>query len=234
MVNSAKKGLDFSQLYQGFHLPISHTDCGSKCAPFNPLGRPFCCDPDYAVPVLYDQEWEYLQTASSQWQLYQAKSEAEKLKLTNEAPYYMVFASCRGHQACHRPTRAISCRQFPFFPYITEDGRFIGLSVEWEFEKICWLLNHLEEVNLAYREAFIQTYDLIFDAWMDDFESYATHSEQIREVFRHQRRRIPILHRNGKNYLLSPVSEKMTRVDAFPTIRLSLYTLEENLTKKDL
>ncbi len=215
--------LDFFALYAGFHIPSCDVDCGEYCAPHNPSGKPFCCDQEVAVPAVYDQEWDFLQTASKQWHLYQAKSEEEQQSLTEETPSYMLLAACQGPQHCHRPTRAISCRQFPFFPYITADWRFIGLSVEWEFEEQCWLINHLEAVTDAYRQAFIDTYDQIFDVWMDDFESYALHAQEMRAVFRSQRRRIPILHRNGNNYLLSPATERMEKMRNFPKIRSKFY-----------
>jgi hypothetical protein len=37
-------------------------------------------------------------------------------------------------------------------------------------------------------------------------------SEEMREHFAGQKRRIPILHRNGGYYLLSPLSERLRRV----------------------
>ena len=46
----------------------------------------------------------------------------------------MLLLACQGPAHCQRPFRALSCRQFPFFPYITADDRFIGLAYEWEFE----------------------------------------------------------------------------------------------------
>jgi hypothetical protein len=67
-------------------------------------------------------------------------------------------------------------------------------------------------VTDAYRTAFVRIYDHIFDQWMYDFESYAIHSEEMRLVFKQQKRRIPLLHRNGNNYLLSPKSERLQKM----------------------
>ncbi len=193
-------------------MPVGAVDCGQYCAPHNPSGKPFCCDIQHAVPAAYQQEWEYLQTASHQWQLYQPLTELEQQTFAVETPPHMLLIECNGPASCHRPTRALSCRQFPFFPYITDDARFIGLTYEWAFESTCWLISHLEIVTPAYRSAFIHIYDHIFDRWMDDFESYAIHSQEMRTFFQQHRRRIPIIHRNGNTYLLSPASDRLTKV----------------------
>ena len=124
----------------------------------------------------------------------------------------MLLLACKGPQECQRQHRLISCRQFPFFPYVTDDYRFIGLAYEWEFEATCWVISHLEQVTEAYRREFVQFYDELFTAWPAEFESYAALSEQMRCHFAGQKRRIPILHRRGGYYLLSPGSERLRRV----------------------
>jgi hypothetical protein len=49
----------------------------------------------------------------------------------------------------------------------------------------------------------------MFSLWPEEFESYAALSQDMREAFAKKRRRIPILHRNGGLYLLSPASERL-------------------------
>ena len=111
-----------------------------------------------------------------------------------------------------RRFRAVSCRQFPFFPYLTADYRFIGLAYEWTYESVCWVISSLAQVTPAYRAEFVRTYDDLFALWPEEMESYAAHSEEMRDVFILQKRRIPILHRNGGYYLLSPASERLERI----------------------
>jgi hypothetical protein len=48
-------------VYDGFNAPIAEFDCGKKCAPHNPSGKPFCCDICHAVPAAYKSEWNYLE-----------------------------------------------------------------------------------------------------------------------------------------------------------------------------
>lgn len=52
---------DIRSLYDGFRSPITGLDCGTKCAPHNPSGKPFCCDICHAVPASYKSEWKYLE-----------------------------------------------------------------------------------------------------------------------------------------------------------------------------
>jgi hypothetical protein len=135
----------------------------------------------------------------------------------------MVLLACLGPDHCQRDYRALSCRQFPFFPYITADYRFLGLAYEWESEATCWVISNLGLVTDDYRREFVQTYDDLFSAWMAEMESYAVKCEEMRADFTQQRRRIPILHRNGGFYLLSPGSERIYRTSPEKLPRFGFY-----------
>ncbi len=210
--------LDFRQLYDRFDLPLTACDCGEKCAPHNPTGKPFCCDICQAVPAAYHQEWEYQQRHSDLWHAWRGdecpedSTDADSLRA--EAPGHMLLLACQGPARCQRPFRLMSCRQFPFYPYITADDRFLGLVYDWEFESLCWVISNLGEVSSAYRQAFAEVYDELFFLLPGEYDSYVCLSEQIRAHFASQRRRIPLLHRNGGYYLLSPSSERLQWVEA--------------------
>jgi hypothetical protein len=129
----------------------------------------------------------------------------------------MLLLACKGPAYCEREHRTIGCRQFPFFPYIDSRGRFLGLAYEWTFETRCWVISHLGAVSSDYRQAFVQLYNKLFAWWEYDLESYALLSEEARVYFLEQKRRMPLLHRNGGYYLVSPGSERLrlVRPDAF-------------------
>jgi len=211
--------LDIRQLYDRFDLPLADFDCGEKCAPHNPTGKPFCCDICQAIPAAYKQEWEYLQQHTDLWHAWRGDEcpadTTDPESLRAETPEHMLLLACLGPAHCQRPFRAMSCRQFPFFPYITATGRFLGLAYEWNFEASCWVISHLDEVSQAYRQAFSAVYDELFFLLPGEYDSYALLSEQMRAHFASQKRRIPLLHRNGGFYLLSPASERMQRVEAW-------------------
>ncbi len=215
MANIVPK-LDIRRFYDQFDAPITSLDCGAMCAPHNPSGKPFCCDICRAVPAAYHQEWEYLRQHTDLWHEWRgdecAAEPCDPSVLKDDTPEHMRLLACKGPAHCQRQYRSSSCRQFPFFPYITADDRFIGLAYDWDFEPTCWVISHLDAVTDTYRREFIRTYDEIFSIWPDEYESYAYLSEDFRAEFSKRKRRIPILHRNGGTYLLSPGNERLRRV----------------------
>ena len=219
---------DIRELYDRFNSPIAELDCGKKCAPHNPSGKPFCCDICHAVPAVYKSEWHYLEDSTELWHKWRGDecgttSTKDRAELRANTPKNMVLLACLGPTQCERDFRALSCRQFPFFPYVTSDFRFIGLAYEWEFENKCWVISNLSRVTQQYRTEFIETYDRLFALFQNEFENYAYHSEKLRAAYAHQKRRFPLLHRNGQSYLVSPGSERMQRVRIMDLPRFGLY-----------
>jgi hypothetical protein len=204
-------------LYDGFDSPITSLDCGRKCALHNPNGKPFCCDICHAVPAVYKSEWEYLEPHTNLWHVWRGDEcgeikPKEKAAIKSSTPKDMILLACLGPSECQRDFRALSCRQFPFFPYVTSEYRFLGLAYEWEFETKCWVISNLSRVTRKYREEFVKSYDALFANFQYEFDSYAYHSEKMRKEFVKRGRRIPLLHRNGQAYLISPSSERMRLV----------------------
>jgi len=212
---SPEPELDIRQIYDRFDLPVTSLDCGTQCAPHNPSGKPFCCDICHAVPAAFHQEWEYLQQHTNLWHAWRGDEcltdTTDPDELRTDTPAHMLLLACLGPAHCQRPYRAVSCRQFPFFPYITGDYRFIGLSYDWTFEQQCWVIGNLDQVTQAYRLEFVALYDQLFFNVPGEMDGYASYSEEMRQHFSSQRRRIPLLHRNGGFYLISPVSERLRR-----------------------
>lgn len=198
---------DISDLYNNFNTPICEIDCGEKCRVNNPNDKPFCCDITYAVPALYSQEWEHLSKVTSLWFPVEAQ-----LTTIEEVPEGMVLRQCLGHKLCERHNRSLSCRQFPFFPYISSDYQFLGLAFEWEFLDKCWLTQNLSHVTKEFRSEFISTYDLLFSFHQDIFDNYHYHSQLCREFYSAQDLNLTILKRNGKNYCVDPRTEKLTLI----------------------
>ncbi len=206
--------LDFRSLYDHFDAPVTPIDCGVECARFNPHRKPFCCDICHAVPVAYRSEWEYLRLNTRLWHKWRGNEcpgePCNPMELLNQTPHHLFLLACKGPAFCEREYRASSCRQFPFFPYITSDFRFIGLTYDWEFTDKCWVLSHLDQVTAEYRKEFVATYDRLFSIWLEDLDSYALLSEETRDHYAAKNRRFPLLHRNGRYYWVSPKTEKMT------------------------
>jgi hypothetical protein len=159
-----------------------------------------------------------LEQVTNLWQPWQGcecpEDPTDPETLRADLPDNMTLLACLGPAHCQRPYRAISCRQFPFFPYIDSHDRFIGLAYEWDFEPSCWVISNLGSVSDAYRDEFVAFYEYIFLHVEDEFDNYAALSEEMRSVFAKRQRRIPLLHRRGGYYLISPTSERLTKVDA--------------------
>lgn len=217
MKNQHIPQIDISRLYEGFDAPVVPLDCGIMCAPHNSSGKPFCCDICHAVPSAYQQEWAYLQPNTDLWHTWRGNEcesyPEDPAKFATETPDSMVLLACLGPDQCQREYRSLSCRQFPFYPYITENFIFIGLTYNWAFEDTCWVISNLNQVTKSYRQEFVQLYDKLFLEWEVEKENYALRSERMRQHFVAQKRSIPILHRDGGEFLLRPINERLRRVE---------------------
>jgi hypothetical protein len=221
---------DIHGLYHRLDIGIIALDCGKKCAPYNPGGKPFCCDICHAVPAVYRREWEYLRKNTDLWHVWRGDECAHAQEvdpLQEETPEGMVLLACKGPAHCQRNFRALSCRQFPFFPYVTEDYRFLGLAYEWEFEDRCWVISNLGRVSGAFRTRFLDLHEALFAQRQEVFESYALHSKRMRARYVKLHRRIPLLHRNGGCHLISPRSGRLQRVPADRLPRFGPYRFDQ-------
>lgn len=195
---------EFAEIYACFHVPIAAVDCGQRCAPYNEGGAPFCCDTHHAVPAAYLAEWEYLKHNTDLWHVWEGRTPAETEQLRALAPEGQVLIECKGYTLCQRGFRSLTCRAFPFFPYISRKGQFIGLSCYWEYEERCWVINNLQVVSPIFVEQFIQTFDGLFARMPEELEVFHQFSARMRRVFGRRHSAIPLFHRNRAFYKISP------------------------------
>lgn len=210
---SGEKQADYIEIYRGFEAPIAALDCGKKCAPYNENGVPFCCDTQHAVPAVYADEWRYLQENTDLWHRWAPDDQGEYVRVRRETPDHMQLVECQGHHFCQRGFRSVACRAFPFFPYLTGDHEFIGLTYYWEYESACWVISNLHKVSAAYCTQFVGTFDRIFALRPEERSSYGHQSLRMRRIFAREGRAIPLLHRDGAVYKLSPRTGRMRQVD---------------------
>ena len=225
--------MNFKEIYTGFHAPIAEFDCGDRCAPYNEWGVPFCCDITHAVPTAYQQEWEYLQANTDLWHLWQGADRYETESLQAEKPKGQVLIACQGYEHCQRGYRSITCRAFPFFPYVTRQGEFIGLSYYWEYEDRCWVISNLQVVTQTYLQEFVSTFDTIFRQKPDELENFRYHSSMMRRIFSRKRRAIPLLHRYGCAYKVTPRNGRKRRVDLTSLPKFGPYKVAAELPFPD-
>jgi hypothetical protein len=214
---------DILPLYAGFDAPLAELDCGQKCAPYNG-GMPFCCDIHHTVPTAYPAEWIHLQSSTDLWQVWQPDNEGHRDQLQTEAgnlillECQMLTQSQHSERTCRRDLRTFVCRAFPFFPYFNSQGELLGLSVYWEYADRCWVISNLHIVRHEFRTQFIDTYETLFTHIPDERAAYQYFSSEMRQEFQSRRRTIPLLHRDGRAYKISPATERIRSVepDSFP------------------
>jgi len=225
--------IDFAQLYAGFRSPITALNCGDRCGPYNERGAPFCCDIRHAVPSAYHLEWEYLKTNTDLWHEWEGRNASETVDLKEQAPEGQTLIACKGYEYCQRDFRSLTCRSFPFFPYITRQGSFIGLSYYWEYEARCWVISNLDSITPQYLNEFVATYDILFAAMPQELETYRHYSAMMRRNFSRKRRAIPLLHRNGRLYKVTPRNGRLRRARTENLPRFGLYHIAAEMPFPD-
>lgn len=199
----------YKQIYDGFQAPISRFDCGQKCAPLN-NGEPVCCSTKDAVPVVDRAEWKLLKTRTKMWREW-VPTDAPGRALAADLEPLCLGIECNGAQHCERDNRSMSCRTFPFFPYVTREGEFVGLAYFWAFEHLCWVVNNLQIVDREYVRQFIDNYDKLFAADKDEFEGNKDQSAAARRVFTRWNRIIPLIGRDYEFYAVEPRTHVVRR-----------------------
>jgi len=201
---------EYESIYAGFEAPISKFDCGQYCAPHNG-GVPVCCNTVHCIPVAPRAEWKFLRSRSDLWHTYKPKTTGEQ-KIKDELPYDIILMECKGAALCERENRSLSCRTFPFFPYITKDYTFVGLSVYWHFEEMCWVMSNLQIVERQFIDEFVSTFELLFRRVPGELETFRDYSATMRRAFSRMKRTIPLVGRDGLYYNIAPSSGQLTPV----------------------
>ncbi len=186
---------DFARLYEGFRVPLSRHDCGRFCAPLND-GEPVCCSTRHAVPVMEKTEFALLKSRTDLWHRYRP-DDAQGKRIVAELGKTCVAAECKGARQCERDNRSIACRAFPFYPYVTREGDFVGLAFYWAYRDRCWVISNLEVVTRDFIAEFAAAYDDILGRDAEEFDTMKSCSATHRRVFSRLGLPIPLIGRDG-------------------------------------
>jgi hypothetical protein len=88
------------------------------------------------------------------------------------------------------------------------------MTYYWQFEYACWVISNLQVVTSQYRQQFFAAYDELFERYPQEREGYRLLSSSMRRVFSRWGRPVPILHRNGNAYQVTPKNGKLRQVEA--------------------
>ena len=193
----------FRELYSGFAMPLSEIDCGLRCGPHNDYGVPVCCDIQQVVPAAFDLEWRFLQENMDLWQPWSSYGSVD-LELEEELQDGQVLIMCKGYQECQRNFRTLTCRAFPFYPYLDSKGIFTGLAYYPDFRSACWIISNLEVVSQAYKEAFRRTFQRIFELYPQYRLNFASYSSYMRGKAAENDEKIVLLGFSGDAFLIDP------------------------------
>ena len=225
--------MNFFERYGKFNASITELDCGLKCAPYNERGVPFCCDTNHTIPTAYQSEWEYLSANTNLWHLYQPVSDKHDAELRRQLPDGQVMIECLGHQLCQRNFRSFVCRSFPFFPYISRNSEFIGITPYLEYEDRCWVISNLRAVTMDYLGQIVTAYDEIFSSFPEEFDNFRHFSIIQRRVFGMKHKAIILISRAGKYYKVSPRNGRLRRIEPMTLPKYGPYKIAAELPFPD-
>ena len=202
----------FGRIYQYFSAPVTRLDCGKKCGPHNLRGAPFCCDLDHSIPAAYQKEWEYLQSSTDLWRRWEEKTPGQERQLRRHLQEGQQLIGCKGHRFCQREYRSIACRAFPFFPYLSSQGEFLGLSYYREYRDRCWVISHLDQIEEDFLARFVKAFKELFSLYPDSRRAYQGYSRQVRRQTAQKGEQLVLLKPSKEAWQIDPQTEKETAV----------------------
>jgi hypothetical protein len=204
------KGI-FEEIYSRFSMPLCEIDCGLKCGPHNDYGVPICCDIHQVIPAAFDVEWSYLEENTTLWTPWKSSGETGQ-EIAGELQDGQVLLKCKGYKECQRDFRTLTCRAFPFYPYLDSKGVLDGIAYYPEFRFGCWIISNLDQVSPSYKIAFHRTFMEIFDlfpAYQQECLDYCTFE---REKTNNNNDQIVLLEFSGEVFLIDPQTEEKYQV----------------------
>jgi hypothetical protein len=184
----------YKKIFDRFRAPVVDLDCGQKCKHLN-NGVPICCDTEHAVPIMNKDEYKLLRRRSDLWRAFKP-SGPDTQELVDSLGKGCKAVECKGAKFCERDNRSLSCRAFPFFPYITRDDEILGLAYYWTFEDRCWVISNLQAVTSEFVQEFLDAYDRLFAVDPEEREVFRDYSATMRRVFSRWDRPIYVIDAN--------------------------------------
>lgn len=188
---------ELNRFYELLDESLTPYDCGKLCAPSNG-GEPLCCQVENAVPMLYREEFEYLQKRTELWDRWKPKTTIDKKMKREDETRILIFCECKGVQHCERENRSVGCRTFPLEPYFDEKGEFVGLIFMKEFRNKCPLISRLKDIKQPVIDKHYEFWTLIMEIKKDEFDLYKSTSRGWRISATKRGTKLPILYPSHK------------------------------------
>jgi len=187
---------DFTVLYREFQSAPAAFDCGKKCAPFND-GEPFCCDSGWVVPIAFKDEWKYLEKKTNLWHEFRPRNSDEFVLIDEVDEDESVFIECKGVKYCERENRSISCRTFPYEPYLDTRGNLLGLVYNRVIEDKCYLVDRHQIVTSKFICQFMRFIENFFKMLPSEKLLYMEQSRIYRNLMSRRKKPLIVLTEDG-------------------------------------
>ena len=207
MMSRSPDPSNFGIIYQGFSAPITGIDCGEKCGPYNDYGVPVCCDISQVIPSAFQEEWIYLEARTELWRVWEGSSTQEGKELLRGLECGQIPLQCQGHRYCQRQFRTITCRAFPFLPYLNKNGKWIGFTYYPDYREQCWIISHLSLVNMEYKQEFLKCFQEIFIRYPKMKENYLDYSVHLRGLSHSEEFDLVYLDFNDRVFRVDPSAD---------------------------
>jgi hypothetical protein len=211
MTEPVERGV-FQALYADFAMPLTPIDCGGRCGPHNDYGVPFCCDIEQVIPSAFELEWSYLRENSDLWVPWSSCGNHAQ-EVEGELQDGQVLLQCKGYRECQREFRTLTCRAFPFFPYLDEQGKFTGMAYYHDFRQECWIISNLDRVSQTYKEAFQSTFQRVFDPYPDFKGNFRGYCDYVRAQAADKNEEIILLGFSGEVNSIDPGTQQLYQVE---------------------
>ncbi len=212
---------EFAVVYDKFKAAVSRYDCGRFCAPLN-KGEPVCCSTQHAVPVVDKAEFKLLRSRTDLWHVFKPYDAASR-QIVEELHPTCAAIECKGARQCERDNRSIACRAFPFYPYLTRSGEFVGLGTYWTYGDRCWLISNMRVVERDFVAEFVAAYEYIFARDPEEYAAMKANSAAHRRVFSRRGQAIPLIGREGGFLQVLPRSGRVLPLPASQLPRFGAY-----------
>lgn len=202
----------YAEILDTFGASVVDTDCGQKCRHLND-GIPVCCDTGHAIPIMSKSEWKVLKARTDLWHKFIPETpDAEEV--ISDLDSTCLAVECKGVKFCERDNRSLSCRAFPFFPYIDKDDNLLGLSYYWTFEDRCWVISNMKRVQEPFVQEFIASYESLFEADPGERQVFKDYSATMRRVFSRKKKPIYVIGPDMRYLMIKPKGAGIERVKA--------------------
>jgi hypothetical protein len=163
--------------------------------------------------VVDKAEFKFLKSRTDLWHSFKPYDAATR-QIVSELHKSCCAIECKGARHCERENRSVACRSFPFYPYITRQGEFVGLGTYWTYEDRCWLISNMRVVEREFVQEFVAAYEYIFARDPEEYATMKSHSAAHRRVFSRRNQAIPLIGREGGFLQVVPRSGRIVSLSA--------------------